>query len=95
VSVLVATVSENVDVSGRLEKPVGRVLAYVRVSARDYLLAMTVVMALSGWALDRYGGRTTWTVCIVLFLAGSMLCGTAWSAQSLIAFRVIQGLGGG
>ncbi|GAA4237788.1 MDR family MFS transporter [Actinomadura meridiana] len=60
-----------------------------------YLLAMTVVMALSGWALERYGGRTMWTACIVVFLAGSVLCGVAWSAQSLIVFRVVQGLGGG
>ncbi|GAA2296598.1 DHA2 family efflux MFS transporter permease subunit [Nonomuraea roseoviolacea subsp. roseoviolacea] len=60
-----------------------------------YLLAMTVVMTLSGWALERYGGRATWTVCIALFLAGSVLCGVAWSAQSLIVFRVVQGLGGG
>ncbi|WP_202638676.1 MFS transporter [Bailinhaonella thermotolerans] len=60
-----------------------------------YLLAMTAVMALSGWALERYGGRTMWTACIVVFLAGSVLCGVAWSAQSLIMFRVIQGLGGG
>ncbi len=60
-----------------------------------YLLSMTVVMALSGWALDRYGGRAMWTFCITMFLAGSVLCGIAWSAESLIVFRVIQGLGAG
>ncbi|GAA0262855.1 DHA2 family efflux MFS transporter permease subunit [Actinomadura nitritigenes] len=60
-----------------------------------YLLAMAAVMALSGWALERYGARTMWIICISLFLAGSVLCGTAWDAYSLIGFRVVQGLGGG
>ncbi|WP_433465568.1 DHA2 family efflux MFS transporter permease subunit [Spirillospora sp. CA-128828] len=49
----------------------------------------------TGLVDGRYGGRTMWTACVVVFLAGSVLCGVAWSAQSLIVFRVIQGLGGG
>ncbi|MFF4490045.1 MDR family MFS transporter [Streptomyces sp. NPDC001544] len=60
-----------------------------------YLLALAAVMALSGWALERFGARTMWSTSIGLFLLGSVLCGTAWDAHSLIAFRVIQGLGGG
>ncbi|MGB8945976.1 MAG: MDR family MFS transporter [Streptomyces sp.] len=60
-----------------------------------YLLAMAAVMALSGWGMERFGARTMWVTCISLFLLGSMLCGAAWDAQSLIVFRVIQGLGGG
>ena len=60
-----------------------------------YLLAMATVIPLTGWAVDRFGARATWMFCIVAFLGGSMLCGIAWSAESLIAFRVIQGLGGG
>ncbi|CAL9672797.1 MDR family MFS transporter [Streptomyces sp. enrichment culture] len=60
-----------------------------------YLLAMAAVMALSGWAMERFGARTMWITSITLFLVGSVLCGAAWDAHSLIAFRVIQGLGGG
>jgi EmrB/QacA subfamily drug resistance transporter len=60
-----------------------------------YTLAMAAVIPLTGWALDRYGARRIWIVCIALFLIGSTLCGFAWSADSLIAFRVVQGLGGG
>ncbi|HEX3488338.1 MAG TPA: DHA2 family efflux MFS transporter permease subunit, partial [Streptosporangiaceae bacterium] len=60
-----------------------------------YLLAFGMVVPLSGWALRRFGGRTTWMFSLSLFLAGSVLCGVAWNIGSLIAFRVIQGIGGG
>ncbi|CAO5243173.1 MDR family MFS transporter [Frankia sp. AgKG'84/4] len=60
-----------------------------------YLLALAVVIPLSGWSVERYGGRRMWLVALGLFLVGSALCGLAWSAGSLIAFRVVQGLGGG
>jgi EmrB/QacA subfamily drug resistance transporter len=60
-----------------------------------YLLAMATVIPLTGWALERYGARAVWIVCVALFLVGSMLCGVAWSAGSLIGFRIVQGLGGG
>ena len=36
-----------------------------------------------------------WMLSLALFLGGSVLCGIAWSAESLIAFRVVQGIGGG
>jgi len=60
-----------------------------------YLLAFGMVVPLSGWALRRFGGRATWTFSLSLFLIGSVLCGVAWNIGSLIAFRVIQGIGGG
>ncbi|TDD91423.1 DHA2 family efflux MFS transporter permease subunit [Actinomadura darangshiensis] len=60
-----------------------------------YLLAMAAVMALCGWALDRFGARTMWITSIAVFLLGSVLCGIAWDAPALIAFRLVQGLGGG
>lgn len=60
-----------------------------------YLLAMAVVIPLSGWAVDRFGAARVWMVALAGFLTGSLLCGLAWSAPSLIIFRVVQGLGGG
>jgi EmrB/QacA subfamily drug resistance transporter len=60
-----------------------------------YLLALAVVIPLSGWGVHRYGGKPVYIVSLVLFIGGSILCGLAWSASSLIAFRVLQGLGGG
>ncbi|WP_154677351.1 DHA2 family efflux MFS transporter permease subunit [Parafrankia discariae] len=60
-----------------------------------YLLALAVVIPLTGWSVERFGATRMWNISLVLFLAGSALCGAAWSAGSLIAFRVLQGLGGG
>src|SRR5215211_82064 len=60
-----------------------------------YLLALAMVIPLTGWAAERYGARPVWIASLSVFVTGSMLCGLAWSAGSLIAFRVLQGLGGG
>jgi EmrB/QacA subfamily drug resistance transporter len=60
-----------------------------------YLLSFAMVIPLSGWALARFGGRLVWTSSLALFLAGSVACGAAWNIGSLIAFRVVQGIGGG
>jgi EmrB/QacA subfamily drug resistance transporter len=60
-----------------------------------YLLALSIVIPLTGWGVERFGARTLWFVSLGLFLGGSVLSGVAWSAGSLIAFRVIQGFGGG
>ncbi|WP_309029829.1 MDR family MFS transporter [Streptomyces alfalfae] len=60
-----------------------------------YLLAVVGAVPASGWLAGRFGGRRTWIAAIGVFLLGSALCALAWSAPSLIVFRVIQGLGGG
>jgi EmrB/QacA subfamily drug resistance transporter len=60
-----------------------------------YLLAVALVIPLTGWAMDRFGPKATWITSVGLFAIGSALCATAWSMESLIAFRVLQGLGGG
>src|SRR6516164_5547587 len=63
--------------------------------ATGYLLALAMVTPVSGWAVDRYGAKRVWMLSTFLFILGSSLCGLAWSANSLIAFRVLQGIGGG
>src|SRR6516162_705613 len=63
--------------------------------ATGYLLALALVTPVSGWAIDRYGAKRVWMLSTFLFILGSSLCGLAWSANSLIAFRVLQGIGGG
>src|SRR6478609_10588144 len=60
-----------------------------------YTLALATVIPVSGWAADRFGTKRIYMLSITLFVAGSALSGAAWSAGSLIAFRVLQGLGGG
>lgn len=60
-----------------------------------YTLALATVIPLSGWAADRFGTKRLYMTALALFTAGSVLCAAAWNIESLIAFRVVQGLGGG
>src|SRR5262249_39899791 len=60
-----------------------------------YLLAMSVSMPLYGKIGDLYGRKGVFLLSIVIFLTGSMLCGLAQTMTELIAFRALQGLGGG
>ena len=60
-----------------------------------YLLASTVVGPLYGKLGDLYGRKRVLQVALVIFLAGSALCGVAQTMPQLIAFRAVQGLGGG
>ena len=53
------------------------------------------MIPLTGWSMERFGGRRMWMLSVALFLVGSVLCGLAWSTGSLIVFRVLQGFGGG
>ncbi len=70
-------------------------LTTIQWVATGYTLALATVIPLSGWIADRFGTKRLYMVSIALFIAGSALSGLAWSAGSLIFFRVIQGLGGG
>jgi EmrB/QacA subfamily drug resistance transporter len=60
-----------------------------------YTLALAAVIPLTGWAADRFGTKRIYLGSLALFMFGSILCALAWSASSLIAFRVLQGAGGG
>lgn len=60
-----------------------------------YILANVVVMPLNGYLTALMGRKWYYTICLILFTVSSFLCGIAWSIDSLILFRVIQGLGGG
>lgn len=60
-----------------------------------YTLALAAVIPVTGWAADRFGTKRLYITALALFTAGSVLCATAWSIEALIAFRVLQGLGGG
>ncbi|WP_418957474.1 MFS transporter [Streptomyces tritici] len=60
-----------------------------------YLLAVTVTLPVYGKLSDTFGRKPVLVAGIVLFLLGSLLCAAAWNMASLIAFRIVQGLGGG
>jgi EmrB/QacA subfamily drug resistance transporter len=70
-------------------------LAHLSWVVSAYLLAQTAVTPLYGKLGDLYGRKVVLQAAIVLFLAGSALCGAAGSMPELIAFRALQGLGGG
>lgn len=85
VNVAVATLGREFDTS----------LTTIQWVVTGYLLALAVVIPMTGWAADRFGAKQLYLVSIALFAGGSALAGLAWSAGSLIAFRLVQGLGGG
>ncbi len=60
-----------------------------------YMLALAAVIPLTGWAAERFGARRMYVTSLILFTAGSALCGLSTSTTELVIFRVIQGLGGG
>src|SRR4026209_1855951 len=70
-------------------------LAHLSWVVSAYLLAQTAVTQVYGKLGDNYGRKAVLQVAIVIFLAGSALCGAAQGMTELIAFRAIQGLGGG
>ncbi len=70
-------------------------LSAIQWVSTGYLLALSTVIPLSGWAVERFGAKQMWMLSLSLFVLGSVLCGLAWSAPSLIVFRVLQGFGGG
>jgi EmrB/QacA subfamily drug resistance transporter len=60
-----------------------------------YLLSLAVWIPASGWIGDRFGTKRTFLTALVIFTAASALCGLADSLEQLIAFRILQGVGGG
>jgi EmrB/QacA subfamily drug resistance transporter len=63
--------------------------------ATAYMLTSTAGMPLIGKLSDLYGRKVLFQACIVIFTAASLLCGLAQDMNQLIAFRALQGIGGG
>jgi len=84
----------NVAISS-LAREFGTSLSTIQWVSTGYTLALATVIPLTGWAADRFGTKRLYLTSISLFVGGSMLSGLAWSASSLIGFRVLQGFGGG
>src|SRR3954468_24582342 len=93
---LLASLDQTI-VSTALPTIVGELggLAHISWVVTAYLLAVTVVPPLYGKLGDLYGRRLVLQAALVIFLIGSVLCGLAQGMTELIAFRAIQGLGGG
>lgn len=61
----------------------------------SYARALVAVMPTAAWMIGRFGAARVYICALTLFVAGSALAGLAWNVWSLIAFRAVQGLGGG
>jgi MFS transporter, DHA2 family, multidrug resistance protein len=60
-----------------------------------YLVSNAVILTASSFFARRLGRKRFFLMCLALFTASSVLCGFAWNLQSLLLFRILQGLGGG
>jgi DHA2 family multidrug resistance protein len=63
--------------------------------ATGYILASIITMPLNGWLTAYFGRKRYYAWCIAIFTVASVLCGTATSVWQLVAYRVLQGFGGG
>lgn len=61
----------------------------------SYLVSNAIIIPMTGWLSRRFGRKRYLIFSIFLFTASSFLCGSAWSLESLVFFRVLQGIGGG
>ena len=94
--ILLASLDQTI-VSTALPTIVGELggLAHLSWIVTAYLLTTTIVTPLYGKLGDQFGRKIVLQSAILLFLVGSALCGLSASMGQLIAFRALQGLGGG
>jgi EmrB/QacA subfamily drug resistance transporter len=96
ISMLLASLDQTI-VGTALPVIVGELGGLERLSwvVTAYLLAQTVATPVYGKLGDLYGRKKMLQIAVVLFLAGSVLCGLSRNMLQLVAFRALQGLGGG
>src|SRR6202046_857327 len=70
-------------------------LSTIQWVTSGYLLALALILPLNGWLVDRIGAKSLYLWCFSAFTLSSALCGIAWSANALIAFRILQGMSAG
>ncbi len=66
----------------------------LNLAITSYVLSLAIFIPISGWIADRFGTRNVLCAAFALFTLGSALCGMANSLAMLVAFRILQGLGG-
>lgn len=84
----------NVSLSA-LGRELHRPLTVIQWVTSGYLLAMALMLPLSGWLVDRVGAKRVYLGCFSVFTVTSLLCGISTSAQALILSRILQGAAGG
>jgi DHA2 family multidrug resistance protein len=100
-AVTLASVLELVDTSivnvaiPHMMGNLGATLEEVAWVSTGYIVANVIVLPLTSWLSERLGRRNYYTGSILLFTLASFFCGNAHSLESLVSWRVIQGIGGG
>ncbi len=100
-TVMMATIMAAIDVSivnvalPYMRGNLGASVEEITWVATGYLLSNVIVMPIIAMLTARFGRRRFYLFSILLFTCTSMLCGVAWSFSSLVAFRTLQGIGGG
>jgi MFS transporter, DHA2 family, multidrug resistance protein len=79
----------------RIQGTVGATVQEITWVATGYAVALVLLMPLTAFLGRMFGQKRVYMVCLVLFLVGSALCGTATTLEQLVLYRVIQGLGAG
>ena len=77
-----------------IAKDLGLNPIHLKLALTSYLLALAVFIPASGWVADRYGAKTVFRAAMAVFALGSIACGFAEGLGSLVAARVLQGIGG-
>jgi EmrB/QacA subfamily drug resistance transporter len=70
-------------------------LSRIQWVTSGYMLTLALMLPMNGWLVDRIGARRLYLWCFATFTISSALCGAAWSAESLVGCRVLQGMSGG
>ncbi|WP_168122844.1 DHA2 family efflux MFS transporter permease subunit [Paenibacillus sp. HB172176] len=70
-------------------------LSLIQWTITGYALTQAAIIPLAGWMTDKFGAKQIFIISIILFTIASVLCAFAQSAEQLILFRILQGLGGG
>lgn len=73
----------------------GATLEDISMVITGYAIANAIILPVSAWLGERFGRRKYYLSCIILFTATSVLCGLAPNLETLIVFRIMQGLAGG
>lgn len=77
-----------------IAQSLGTTALRLNLAVTTYVLTLAVFIPVSGWFADRFGARRVFVSALVVFTAGSALCGVANSLLMLLAMRVLQGMGG-
>ncbi|MFI5234592.1 MAG: DHA2 family efflux MFS transporter permease subunit [Gemmatimonadales bacterium] len=100
-AVTLASVLELVDTSivnvaiPHMMGNLGATLDEIAWVSTGYIVANVIVLPLTGWLSVRFGRRNYYTGSIILFTTASFFCGNAHTLESLVFWRVVQGIGGG